>query len=204
VQKALDAELILENERVALRPFSRAEGQRLLEYALDPAVWTYFVYRVGSAAEFATYLDDIELQQRNGARHTYVVVDKQTGAAVGSSAYGNISRTDSRIEIGWTWLASAYLGSAINANAKFLLLSYAFEHLDMQRVEFKTDVLNLRARTALKKIGATEEGVLRSHTLMPGGRRRDTIYYSILRNEWPTLKGGVFEGLSALQPVPST
>lgn len=201
--RALNADSILENDRVVMRPFSRSEGERLREHALDPAIWTYFVYRVGTPAEFDAYLDDLALQQQKGARATYIVVDKKTGAAVGSTAYGNFSAVDGRIEIGWTWLASASLGSPVNANMKFLLLSHAFDGMDMERVEFKTDVLNGRARSALKKIGATEEGVLRSHTLMPGGRRRDTIYYSILRSEWLAVKRDVFAGVGALRVTSS-
>jgi RimJ/RimL family protein N-acetyltransferase len=114
-----------------------------------------------------------------------VVIDKQSGKLLGSTGFGNYFPRDQRIEIGWTWLGKAFQGKGINAQMKSLMLQYAFDALGMLRVEFKTDVLNLAARHALLRLGATEEGVLRSHTLMTQGRRRDTIYYSFLRGEWP-------------------
>jgi RimJ/RimL family protein N-acetyltransferase len=105
---------------------------------------------------------------------------------VGSTAFGNFSPKDNRIEIGWSWIETLSQGTGINKNAKFHLLNFAFDYLNMERVEFKTDVLNVRARAGLIKIGAMEEGVLRSHTLMPDNRRRDTVYYSVLKEEWYT------------------
>jgi RimJ/RimL family protein N-acetyltransferase len=102
--------------------------------------------------------------------------------------YGNLSEPDRRLEIGWSWLGSDFRGRGINRWVKFLLLEHAFEDLGAERVEFKTDVLNLQARAGLRNIGAVEEGVLRSFNPMPDGRRRDAIYYSILRAEWPEVK----------------
>jgi RimJ/RimL family protein N-acetyltransferase len=113
------------------------------------------------------------------------VIDKRSGKLLGSTGFGNYFPRDQRIEIGWTWLGKAFQGIGINAQMKSLMLQYAFEELEMLRVEFKTDVLNLPARQALLRLGAAEEGVLRSHTLMTQGRRRDTIYYSFLKGEWP-------------------
>ena len=107
---------------------------------------------------------------------------------MGSTSFGNISYRDSRIEIGWTWLGREFQGSGTNRQMKYLIFKHAFEVLGMQRVEIKTDVLNLPARYAVKKIGAVEEGILRSHTQMTHNRRRDTIFYSILRKEWDNVK----------------
>ncbi|MEO9238417.1 MAG: GNAT family protein, partial [Jatrophihabitantaceae bacterium] len=95
---------------------------------------------------------------------------------------------DQRLEIGWSWLGRDFQGAGINRWAKFLLLQHAFEQLAAERVEFKTDQLNLQARKALRNIGAVEEGVLRSFNPMPDGRRRDAVYYSVLRAEWPEVK----------------
>jgi len=100
------------------------------------------------------------------------------------SSFGNVSVLDSRVEIGWSWIGLDFQGTGVNSEYKRLLLSFAFDKLKFIRVEFKTDVLNVKARRALEKIGAVEEGVLRSHTQMHHNRRRDTIYYSILQEEW--------------------
>jgi RimJ/RimL family protein N-acetyltransferase len=113
-------------------------------------------------------------------------------------AYGNPAEADKRLEIGWSWLGRGFRGTHINSWAKYLLLEYAFETMGCERVEFKTDILNLQARAGLTKIGATEEGVLRSYNFMPGGRRRDAIYYSVLRAEWPRVK----EALAARAATP--
>ena len=132
---------------------------------------------------------DTAMQERAaGKRVPFVIIDKGTGEICGCTSFGNISFYDKRIEIGWTWVGTATMGTGINHHAKFVLLSYAFDALRFERVEIKTDNLNERAKKALVHIGATEEGVLRSHMLMPHGRRRDSVYYSILRNDWETVK----------------
>jgi RimJ/RimL family protein N-acetyltransferase len=103
-------------------------------------------------------------------------------------SYGNLSEPDRRLEIGWSWLGAEFRGAGINRWAKYLLLRHAFEVLAAERVEFKTDVLNLPARRALSNIGAVGEGTLRSFNPMPGGRRRDAVFYSVLRAEWPQVQ----------------
>ena len=125
---------------------------------------------------------------KNKKRLAFSIFDKQSNLLVGSTSIGNISERDKRVEIGWTWLGREFQGKGINDKVKYLLLKYCFEELDYERVEFKTDILNEPARKALKRIGAIEEGVLRSHTIMTHNRRRNTIYYSILSHEWKELK----------------
>ena len=107
---------------------------------------------------------------------------------VGSTRFGNYDPLNRRIEIGWTWLAGAWQRTATNTEAKYLMLTHAFERLGCVRVELKTDVLNLPSRKAMTRIGAKEEGILRKHTLMWTGRYRDTVFYSILDAEWPQVK----------------
>ena len=126
----------------------------------------------------------------------FVIIEKDNNTICGCTSFGNISFYDKRIEIGWTWLGTPFMGTGINHHAKFVLLSYAFDALRFERMEIKTDNLNERAKKALVHIGATDEGVLRSHMLMPHGRRRDTIYYSIFKNEWETVKMLYFGDLS--------
>jgi len=177
----LDRDLILESERILLRPLQREDLQALLELTQDPSLWTYFTHDLSTLAGLETWATG----HFSGDRLQFVVIDKQSGKILGSTGFGNYFPRDQRIEIGWTWLGKDFQGTGINAQMKSLMLQYAFDALGMLRVEFKTDVLNLPARHALLRLGATEEGILRSHTLMTHGRRRDTIYYSFLRGEWP-------------------
>jgi RimJ/RimL family protein N-acetyltransferase len=125
----------------------------------------------------------------------FVVFDKDEQKICGCTSFGNISFFDKRIEIGWTWLGERFLGTGVNRQAKFALLSFAFDVMKMERVEIKTDNLNERAKTALRKIGAKEEGILRSHMLMQDERRRDSVYFSILKDEWEKVKRSYFVDL---------
>jgi len=177
----LARDLILESDQILLRPLQTEDFSALLEITQDASLWTYFTNDLSTLAGLEAWAAG----HFSGDRLQFVVVDKATQQVLGSTGFGNYFPRDQRIEIGWTWLGRAAQGTGINAQMKSLMLHYAFNELGMLRVEFKTDVLNLPARQALLRLGATEEGVLRSHTLMTKGRRRDTIYYSFLRGEWP-------------------
>ena len=109
----------------------------------------------------------------------------ETGQVVGSTRFGALEEQSGRVEIGWTWVARPWQRSAVNTEAKFLMLRHAFETWQCERVEFKTDRLNVASRRAIERLGAREEGILRSHMRVQGGRMRDTVYYSIIREEWP-------------------
>ena len=114
---------------------------------------------------------------------------------VGSTRFGAISPADRRAEIGWTWIAPAWQRTAINTEAKLLMLRHAFERMGCTRVEFKTDQLNERSRAAIRRLGATQEGTLRSHIVTASGRVRDTVYYSILASEWAAVEARLVERL---------
>lgn len=183
---SLDYNLILENDKVLLRPITRQDFSLLKPLAADPTLWVYFTQDLSIDSDF----EEWATPALSGERLQFTVVDKQSNKIAGSTAFGNYSARDQRIEIGWTWLGREFQGSGINLQMKMLMLEYAFEILGMKRVEIKTDVLNQPARKALLKMGITEEGILRSHTLMTKGRRRDTIYYSVLEDEWKELRKG--------------
>lgn len=189
-------EIVLENNFVILKPLEFKDFKGLKEVALDPEIWQYMplTYLV-QPGDLHEYIKKARKQRRQSLRYPFVIIDKLSGDIAGSTSYGNISLVDKRLEIGWTWLGKKYQGSGINKHCKFLLLKYAFETLAFERVELKTDVLNHRSRKAIQKIGAIEEGILRSHTLMNGGRRRDTVYYSILKEEWSAVKANNFKDL---------
>ena len=194
------ASALLENEHVELHPISESDREPLHRIAFDSRIWTYFVSRVESEADFDKFFDAMLADQDSGKRAVYVIVDKGTGEVAGSSSYGNLAEADGRLEIGWSWLGVNFQGKGINRWVKYLLLQHAFETLGAERVEFKTDILNAQARAGLRKIGAYEEGVLRSFNPMPEGRRRDAIYYSVLRAEWPTVKDQLGRLGKALNP----
>lgn len=182
-----EKEIVLSNRVVKVRPLVLADAGALVTAAADIAIWRYMAANALTADAASAYMAHAIGQREAQSRYTFVVEDS-AGRVVGSTAFGNCSFADKRVEIGWTWLATQHLGQGFNTNVKSLLMSCAFDELGMERVEFKTDVLNQRARAALKKIGAVEEGVLRSHIVMPDGRRRDTIYYSVLRRDWPDIR----------------
>jgi RimJ/RimL family protein N-acetyltransferase len=182
------ASTLLANEHVELHPISEADREPLRAIAFDDRIWKYFVSRVEDDADFEKFFDAMLADQSSGKRVCYIVLDKGTGEVAGSSSYGNLSEADLRLEIGWSWLGVDYQGKGVNRWVKYLLLQHAFDVLGAERVEFKTDVLNAQARAGLRNIGAYEEGVLRSFNPMPEGRRRDAIYYSVLRAEWPSVQ----------------
>jgi RimJ/RimL family protein N-acetyltransferase len=178
----------LQNAYVALRPVVEADRGGLREIALDPDIWRYFVTRVETAADFDEMFDQALADLAAGRRVVFHVEERRSGRTAGSMSYGNLAEPDGRLEIGWSWLGRDFRGQGVNRWAKHLLLTHAFEELGAQRVEFKTDVLNLQARAGLRNIGAVEEGVLRSYNPMPDGRRRDAVFFSVLRAEWPRVK----------------
>ena len=178
----------LEDRNVLLRPISDGDREQLREIAFDPEIWRYFVSRVTTEDEFDRFMTDAIDDTAAGRRIVFTVVSKLNHHIAGSMCYGNLAEKEKRLEIGWSWLGQQYRGTGINRCAKYLLLEHAFETLQCERVEFKTDILNRQARKALQNIGAVEEGVLRSYNFMPDNRRRDAVYYSILRSEWSNVK----------------
>ncbi len=187
--------IVLENEFALLRPMEKEDFRGLSKIAYDYDIWQFNVSRCMNKEELNNYISIMLNQKEKGLLYPFVILDKKPHQIAGSSSFINISNKDKRLEIGSSWLGKNFQGSGLNKSCKYLMLAYAFEQLDFERVEFKTDVLNIQARKALSKIGATEEGVLRSHTVMQDGRRRDTIYYSILQKEWTGIKNTVFNDL---------
>lgn len=180
--------VVLENEHVLLRPLTAEDRSSLRAIAIAPAIWRYFVTMIETEADYERFFDATLADQLAQRRAVFHITDKRTGRAAGSMSFGNLAEADGRLEIGWSWLGLDFQGQGVNRWAKYLLLGHAFEELGAERVEFKTDVLNKQARRGLLNIGAAEEGVLRSFNPMPGGRRRDAVFYSVLRAEWPDVK----------------
>jgi RimJ/RimL family protein N-acetyltransferase len=184
----LDFNLTLQTDRITLRPMVPEDYYLFEKITNDKSLWIYFASDLSVEQELREWVDTAIKCIAENTRLSFTIVDTKTGNAIGSTSFGNISFKDKRIEIGWTWICKAYQGTGVNNEIKYMMLKHSFEMLDFERVEFKTDVLNIPARRALQRIGAQEEGILRSHMLMTQNRRRDTIYYSILREEWNSVK----------------
>ena len=182
----------LETPRVVLRPLIREDYEAFLPLCKSPETWKYFSKDLGSESELQSWIDGALREKAEKKRMPFTIIDQDTKKICGSSSYLNISFYDQRIEIGGSWLGPEFVGMGVNKQAKFALLSYAFEVMKMERVEAKTDMLNERAKAGLLKVGMIPEGILRSHTLMHSARRRDTIYFSIIRNEWQERKQQFF------------
>ncbi|WP_315824946.1 GNAT family protein [Paraflavitalea speifideaquila] len=175
----------LETPRVLLRLLQPSDFDALYPLAQSKDTWKYFVQELDDAQALRNWISDLLQERELGKRMPFVIIDKDTREVCGSTSYLNISFFDKRLEIGSSWLGPDFIGMGVNKQAKFALLSYAFGVMKMERVEIKTDNLNERAKSALLKVGMIPEGVLRSHMQMHSNRRRDTIYFSILKNEWP-------------------
>jgi RimJ/RimL family protein N-acetyltransferase len=184
----------LQNDNVRLSPVAEADREPLRQIAMDPEIWRYFVVRVDSDADFDALFDAGLADQRDGRRIVYRISDQGSGRAAGSMSFFNMAEKDGRLEIGWSWLGQEFRGKGVNRWAKFLMMEHAFERMGADRVEFKTDALNVQARHGLCNIGAREEGTLRSFNPMPDGRRRDAVYYSVLRPEWPGVREQLLTG----------
>lgn len=190
------ADLVLANDKVTLRRIRIGDREAFGRIAYDADIWKFFVTRVAAPEDLDAFIETAIRDTLSGARIVFAIIDNSNGQIVGSTAYGNLAETEKRLEIGWSWVATAARKTGINRAAKLALLDHAFAALSCERVEFKTDVLNEVARKGLTGIGAAEEGVLRSFNYMPGGRRRDVIYYSILRAEWPEVRQQRFAGIA--------
>ena len=160
----------------------------LAQIGAVPELWLYTMNRIAGVADAQAYVRAALLGAAQGTVLPFVTVFQADDRVIGSTRFANYDADSQRIEIGWTWIVPGLQRSGANVEAKLLMLTHAFEHLGCNRVEFKTDVLNQKSRRALLGIGAHEEGVLREHCLIWNGRKRDTVYYSILASEWSVVK----------------
>ncbi|MHB1682185.1 MAG: GNAT family N-acetyltransferase [Bacilli bacterium] len=185
--------------RTMLTPLELRHIDQLYEAASDPAVWTYMPMRVQTADDMLALVADALAARQSGHEFPFVIIDQQTGKVVGSTRFLDISPANRSLEIGWTWLAPAAWRTSINTEAKYLLLRHCFESLRTIRVQFKTDSRNTRSQQAIERIGGVREGVLRRHRILQNGYIRDSVYYSIIDQEWPTVKTALEQRLEPRQ-----
>ncbi|HYH91889.1 MAG TPA: GNAT family N-acetyltransferase [Candidatus Saccharimonadales bacterium] len=178
----------LEGPRIRMEPLAERHLEGLARVAFDDAIWRWTIAGPQDDAGLRRWLETALANAAAGTELPFATILTDTGEVVGSSRYMTIVPEHRRLEIGWTWVATAAQRTGANRAAKYLQLRHAFETLDAERVEFKTHARNERSRAALLGIGATFEGVLRHHTIMPDGSNRDSAFYSVLAGEWPAVK----------------
>jgi N-acetyltransferase len=184
-----EQEIVLENDRSLIRPLQINDVENLLLAATaDKNLVQYSPLPIYTKELLQQYIEIALEERKNKLRYPFVLFDKKTDAFGGSSSYMNISAKDKRLEIGNTWIGPAFHRTGFNRNNKYLMLSFVFDLLGYERLELKTDERNLQSRAAIEKIGGQFEGIFRSHMVMADGFRRNTVYYSILKNEWPGIK----------------
>ena len=179
---------VLEGEHVRLEPAGDAHVDGLWHAGRFPELWDMRPFPVYSRDEMLAQVRAARATDGGGGRLMFATIDCASGRIVGSTCYLNIDPVNRRLEIGGTWLTPAWQRTPVNSEAKFLQLEHCFETLGCVRVEFKTDARNARSRAALARIGATEEGTLRRHLVLPDGHVRDSVYFSILDDEWPEVR----------------
>lgn len=196
----------LDGAHVRLEPLTAAHAGPLWDVGHDPALWTYSVARMAGPDDMRRYVEAALAEQARGTALPFVHVERAGGRVVGSTRFANYAPEHARVEIGWTWIAGPWQRTAVNTEAKRLMFAHAFETLGLGRVELKADARNARSRAAMLRLGAPEEGVLRRHMATHTGYVRDTVYHSVVADEWPAVRARLdarlAAGPNALSPNP--
>jgi RimJ/RimL family protein N-acetyltransferase len=185
----------LSGPTVRLEPLSLAHHAALCEVGLDPEIWRWSTDPMETPEHFRKYIEDALRDRDAGTAVPFATVQQSSGRVVGTTRFANIVPVHRRVEIGWTFVAPPWQRTRINTEAKYLMLSHAFEVWGAIRVELKADALNEKSCRAIQRIGARPEGILRQHIITHTGRYRDTAYFSILDSEWPAVKARIKNSL---------
>ncbi|KVD96893.1 GCN5 family acetyltransferase [Burkholderia ubonensis] len=186
----------LTGEHVELQPLNASHAQALLAAAADGQLWNLRVTVVPGPDTIDAYLATALQGRAEGTVMPFAIVERATGRVVGSTRFWKIDRKNRKLEIGHTWLGESVQRSRVNTEAKWLLLTYAFETLRCVRVQFTTDELNEKSRAAILRLGAKQEGIVRHERIMPDGRKRNSVRFSIIDDEWPDVKARLRERLA--------
>ncbi len=178
----------LTGHTIELRPLQEADSAALVEAAADGELWNMKVTIVPGPDTVDSYIATALAGQRAGTVMPFVIIKRESGQVVGSTRFWKIDRANRRLEIGHSWLRSSAQRSGVNTEAKYLLLTYAFEVVNAVRVQFTTDELNEKSRVAIARIGAKQEGIVRHERIMPDGRKRNSVRFSIIDSEWADVK----------------
>ena len=181
---------------VELRPLLRSDGDALVAAAADGDLWNLPYTVVPSRATVTDFIDAALRQRDEGTALPFVALLRSTGSVIGSTRFWRIDKTNRSLEIGRTWFSASCHGTGVNTEAKYLMLRHAFEAIACVRVQLTTDVLNARSRAAILGLGAKEEGVIRHERIMPDGRKRDSVRFSIIDSEWPSVRANLQDRLA--------
>ena len=189
-------DILLEDQRLRLEPLSRLHVEALMPVVeKNPRLLRYSPSVLKTKQDLIDYIESHTAMRFDRTKYAFAIFDKDKQSYAGSSSYLRISERDGHLEIGSTWIGKRFQRTGLNRHMKYQMLRYAFEDLGAIRVAFRTDDRNEQSKTAIQAIGATFEGILRKHMLMPDGHIRDTVCYSILDNEWETIRSTVFDTL---------
>ena len=181
--------VVLEGRHVRLVPLAREHAEELFAAAQDDRTWLYMPRaRPRRVEDVLEWIDEALRLSGKGEAVPFAQIDRASGRAIGSTRYMDLRRQHRGLEIGWTWIAPAFQRTALNTEAKLMLLEHAFESLGALRVQLKTDARNERSQRAIERLGGTREGVLRQHIVCPDGFVRDSVLYSITASEWPVVE----------------
>jgi RimJ/RimL family protein N-acetyltransferase len=180
--------VVLTGTRATLIPMEPAHVAPLYEAGRRPEIWPYMPMQVKTIDDMRRLVEEALAARERGSEMPFVIVDRAIARIVGSTRLLEIAPAHRGVEIGWTWLSPEVWRTSVNTECKYLLLGHCFDALGAIRVQLKTDARNIRSQEAIERIGGIREGVLRHHRIMPDGYLRDSVYYSILTEEWPAVK----------------
>ncbi len=181
--------VVLQGKSVRLEPMTEAHIPGLAEIGVGQDFWDFMLYgRMDDENDMRGWVMDILSRAEKGMDLPFVAIHLASGRVAGATRYLNIAPRDRGLEVGGTWYGPEFQRTAVNTECKYLLFTHAFETLRCIRLQIKTDLRNVRSQKAIERIGAVKEGVLRNHMILPDGRYRDSVFYSILDTEWPAVK----------------
>ncbi|MCC7029995.1 MAG: GNAT family N-acetyltransferase [Chitinophagaceae bacterium] len=176
---------VLENEHVLLRPLVPEDLTHLIDFSVkEPEIWKYSLVPAAGTEAMKQYIQAATEARKKEREYAYIVFDKRSNEYAGSTRFYDIQLANKTLQLGYTWYGKKFQGSGLNKHCKFLLLTFAFEIMNMERVEFRADHENKKSIAAMMSIGCTKEGVIRSSSFRQDGTRRDSILLSILKQEW--------------------
>lgn len=191
---------VLEGTKIRLEPMTMGHLAQLEAVAFDDRIWRLTTHRVSTRDDLRQWVEDALRLEAAGTAMPWVTVLKAENRVIGSTRFMDFNKTHQTTELGWTWLAPKFQGTGLNAEAKLLQLTYAFDELKLNRVALKTHHENLQSQAAMRKIGAVKEGTFRNHMVMPDGSLRHSVWFSIIREEWPQVRSLLEARVQATQP----
>ncbi|WP_299110707.1 GNAT family protein [uncultured Winogradskyella sp.] len=186
--KLLKSNIELENDRVLLIPFDNKRNEELKDIIFDKEIWEFMGMSINNEQGLKNYISKTIKDKNNRLCYPFLIIDKETNKVAGCTRYGNVNSASKKCEIGWTWYGTEFQGTGLNKACKFELLKFGFETIGFKRIQFSTDQDNLRSQKAIENLGAQKEGVFRNNYVASNGKSRNDVYYSIIKEEWQSLK----------------